>query len=55
MIKVVISGYGRMGHMIEAELKRPENHFMSLRDNALLLVLEGITTMDEVLRVIHEE
>jgi type IV pilus assembly protein PilB len=40
---------------IEEELKRPDSGFVSLRQNALRLVLEGVTTGDEVLRVISEE
>ena len=40
---------------IEAELKRPENGFVSLRQNALRLLNEGITSPEEVLRVISEE
>ena len=39
---------------IEAELKRPENGFVSLRDNALRLMREGVTTGEEVLRIVHE-
>ena len=40
---------------VEEELKGPESGFVSLRQNALRLVLEGITTGEEVLRVINEE
>ena len=40
---------------IEAELKKPESGFVSLRKNALRLVLEGVTTGEEVMRVISEE
>ena len=40
---------------IETELKKPESGFVSLRKNALRLVLEGVTTGEEVLRVISEE
>ncbi len=39
---------------IEAELKRPENGFVSLRDNALRLMREGMTTGEEVLRIVSE-
>lgn len=39
---------------IEEELKRPENGFVSLRDNALRLMREGVTTGEEVLRIVHE-
>ena len=40
---------------IEAELKKPENGFVSLRDNALRLVREGVTTASEMMRVVGEE
>ena len=40
---------------IEAELKRPENGFVSLRDNAMRLVREGITTTEEMQRVVSED
>ncbi len=40
---------------IEAELKRPGNNFVSLRDNALRLMREGTTTGEEVLRIVNEE
>ena len=40
---------------IETELKRPENGFVSLRDNALRLMREGQTTSEEVIRVVTEE
>ena len=40
---------------IEAELKRPGSDFVSLHDNAIRLVREGVTTSDEVKRVTHEE
>ncbi len=39
---------------IESELKRPENGFVSLRDNALRLMREGVTTSEEVLRIVTE-
>ena len=39
---------------IEAELKRPESGFVSLRDNALRLMRDGVTTGEEVLRIVHE-
>ena len=39
---------------IEEELKRPENGFVSLRDNALRLMREGLTTSEEVLRIVTE-
>ena len=40
---------------IEAELKKPESGFVSLRDNAMRLVMEGVTTSEELLRVVSEE
>lgn len=40
---------------IEAELKKPDSGFVSLRKNAFRLVLEGVTTSAEVMRVISEE
>ena len=40
---------------IETELKKPEHRFVSLRRNALRLVLEGVTTGAEVMRVVSEE
>ena len=40
---------------IEAELKSPENGFVSMEQNALRLVREGITTGEEVRRVINED
>ncbi len=40
---------------IEEELKRPENGFVSMRDNALRLMREGVTSAEEVRRVINEE
>ena len=40
---------------IEEELKKPEHHFTLLRENALRLVREGLTTGSEVVRVIHED
>ena len=40
---------------IEQELKKPENGFVSLHDNAMRLVREGITTTGELLRVVSEE
>ena len=40
---------------IEEELKGPDTGFVSLRKNAVRLVLEGVTTGEEVLRVISEE
>ena len=40
---------------IEEELKRPENGFVSMEQNALRLMREGITTAEEVRRVINED
>ena len=40
---------------LEAELKKPEYRFSTLRENALKLAVEGVTTRDEILRVINEE
>ncbi len=40
---------------IEAELEKPENGFVSLRENALRLVREGVSTSSELLRVVSEE
>ena len=40
---------------IEQELKAPGSGFVSLRENALRLVREGITTSEEVLRVTNQE
>ena len=39
---------------LERELEKPEHHFVSLRDNAIRLMLEGTTTADEVRRVVNE-
>ncbi|MBP5231266.1 MAG: Flp pilus assembly complex ATPase component TadA [Clostridia bacterium] len=40
---------------IEHELRKPESGFVSLRENAVRLVKEGITTGTEVMRVLNEE
>ena len=40
---------------IETELKNPEKGFVSMQQNALRLVREGVTTADEVRRVINED
>ncbi len=45
----------RMGREVVEEQIREGGHFVSLRTNAIRLVLEGITTSNEVLRVINEE
>ena len=39
---------------IEQELKTKEADFVSLKDNALKLVSEGVTTSFEALRIINE-
>ena len=49
--RVIASGGGR--DEIESGLK--EEGFVSLHDNAVRLILEGVTTSDEVLRVIAQE
>jgi type IV pilus assembly protein PilB len=51
--RLIAEGGGR--EEIEAELKKPENGFVSLRENAMRLVREGITTTSELLRVISED
>ena len=40
---------------IEQELKKPESGFTSIRENAVKLALAGITTLEEILRVVNEE
>ena len=40
---------------IENKLKEKESGFVSLRENALRLMREGITSSEEVLRVVNEE
>ena len=40
---------------IEQELKRPESGFISMLENGVRLVLAGITSSDEVLRVVTED
>ncbi len=49
----IAKGAGR--EAIEALLKDPNSGFVSLKDNAIKLVEEGKTTVDEVLRVIYED
>ncbi len=51
--RMIADGANRLE--IEAELKKPDSGFVSLRDNALRLVREGVTTSSELLRVISEE
>ncbi|MCR5295515.1 MAG: GspE/PulE family protein [Lachnospiraceae bacterium] len=53
-VRDMISG-GASREIIEQELRDPDSGFVSLKDNALRLVAEGITTADEVLRVTNEE
>ena len=50
--RLISDGTGRAA--IEEELRKPEYDFVSLRQNALRLVLEGTTTASEVMRVINE-
>ncbi len=40
---------------IEKKLKEPGSGFVSLRENALRLMREGVTSVEEVLRVVNEE
>ena len=51
--RMVAKGMGR--EAIESLLTDPNSGFVSLRDNALKLVMEGKTTSDEVMRVIYED
>ena len=51
--RMIADGANRLE--IEEELKKPDSGFVSLRDNALRLVREGVTTSSELLRVISEE
>ena len=46
---------GKPRAALEEELKKPENGFVSLRENAVRLALQGVTTREEILRVINEE
>ena len=46
---------GETREAIEEVLKAPGSGFVSLRENAMRLLKEGITTSDEILRVIAEE
>lgn len=39
---------------IEKELEKPENEFVSLAENAMKLVEQGVTTSMEVLRIVNE-
>lgn len=49
----IAAGAGR--NAIEAELAKEDSGYVSLRDNAIRLVKEGLTTVSEVMRVIVEE
>ena len=40
---------------IERELKKPGSGFVSLRENAIRLIDEGITSIEEVLRITNEQ
>ena len=51
--RLISDGKGRED--IEAELRRNEGSFVSLRENALRLVCDGTTTSEELMRVISEE
>ena len=46
---------GKSRDEIETELKRPDSGFVSLRENALRLVCEGVTTSEELMRVVSED
>ena len=46
---------GKSRDEIEAELRRPDSGFVSLRENAMRLVCEGVTTSEELMRVISED
>ena len=51
--RMIADGASRLE--IEDELKKPGSGFVSLRDNAIRLVREGVTTSSELMRVISEE
>ena len=53
-VRRMIAGHATR-EQLEEELKDPSSGFVSLKDNALKLVEEGVTTGDEVLRVIYED
>ncbi len=40
--------------VLEEELKKPENNFVSLKEAATKLVFEGVTTVSEVMRITNE-
>ena len=47
---------GRMGReAIEEKLTDPSSGFTSLKENAIQMVKDGVTTSDEILRVIYED
>ena len=50
---MISAGCGR--NEIEAELKKEDSGFVSLKDNAKRLLMEGATTVEEFNRVINEE
>ncbi len=41
--------------VIEEKLKSSQTGFVSMRENALRMMVEGITTVEEVMRVTNEE
>ena len=41
--------------VIEEKLKSADSGFVSMRENAIRMMLEGVTTVDEVMRVTNEE
>ena len=51
--RMIAASAGR--EAIEAMLKDPSIGFVSLKENAIKLVEEGMTTKDEVLRVVYED
>ena len=51
--RMIAANAGR--EAIEEMLKDPARGFVSLKENAIRLVDEGITTVDEVLRVVYED
>jgi type IV pilus assembly protein PilB len=53
-LRILISK-GASREELEDLLKKPESGFVPIRENALRLVREGMTTGDEVLRVINED
>ncbi len=50
--ELIYKGAGRKA--IEEELHKPENNFVSLKDAGARLVLEGVTTAYEVMRITNE-